>query len=105
MTILSTIFGIEPKDNAAQWNTAQKKKIQVPWPAAVREYNQQMGGTDCFNQNLNKFRVGIGGKKFYWHIFTWLLDASVVNAWSLHRMAGGTLDQLKFCHELVQFLL
>ena len=104
VTIMSTVYGVEPKDKARRWSAAEKKHIQVPRPAAVREYNRQMGGTDRMNQNINVYRCNISGKKFYWNMFTWLLDASVSNAWCLHRMAGGELDQLRFRREIVMTL-
>ena len=107
VSVLSTVFGVTPLDNASRWSSADKKKIRVPRPAAIREYNAEMGGTDRFNQNLNKYRVSIAGKKYYWSIFTWLLDAAVTNAWTLHRMASGNniMDQLKFRRDLVMFIL
>ena len=53
-----------------------KKNVNIPTPEAVREYNLGMGGTDCMDQNINAYRVSVRGKKWWWFIFTWLLDAS-----------------------------
>ena len=105
VTVLSTVYGVEPEDGAQRWSKEQKARIRVPRPAAVREYNRQMGGTDRMNQNVNKYRIKIQGKKFYWHIFTWFLDVSVANGWMLHREAGGDLDLLEFRRNIVMFYL
>ena len=44
-----------------------------------------MGGTDRQDQNVNKHRIAIRGKKWYWCMFTWLIDVTVQNAWLLPR--------------------
>ena len=35
----------------------EKKKIDVPCPKIIQEYNKFIGGTDRQNQNLNKYRI------------------------------------------------
>ena len=105
VTIMSTLYGVYPQDQASRWSREQKKRILVTRPAAVREYNRQMGGTDRMNQNVNKYRIRVQGKKFYWHVFTWLLDVAVGNAWSLHRQIGGGMDLLEFRRSIVMFYL
>ena len=44
------------------------------------------------NQNVNNYRIGIRSKKWYWSIFTWLLDVTIQNAWIIYRQfdAKGT---------------
>ena len=101
VSVLSTVYGVEPKDNAKRWSREERKKIDVPRPAAIREYNKYMGGADRLNQNVNKYRVAINGKKFYWHIFTWILDVGMANAWTLHCAAGGKMDLLEFRRQVV----
>lgn len=39
---------------------------------------------------------GIRKNKWWWSIFTWLLDVSVQNAWLLQRKAGYNITQLQF---------
>ena len=41
----------------------KKKKVEVSFPKIVQEYNKFMGGTDCQDQNLNKYRISLRGKK------------------------------------------
>lgn len=47
-----------------------------------------MGGTDLTNENVNRRRIAIQGKKWWWSIFTGLLDVAVQNAWQLHKAVG-----------------
>ncbi|KAJ6647185.1 Chimeric ERCC6-PGBD3 protein [Pseudolycoriella hygida] len=59
-----------------------------------------MGGTDRTDENVNAYRISIRGKKWWWCIFTWLLDVSVQNAWQLARKANPKLVQLQFRRNL-----
>ena len=57
------------------------------------------------NQMVNKYRIGIHGKKFYFGIFTWLIDVSLNNAWRLSRMTGNQSNFLEFKREVANFYL
>ena len=61
-----------------------------------------MGSTDRYNQDTNLLRIGIRGKKWWWPLFTWLLDATIVNAWKLHQ---GNMSQLQFRREITAVYL
>lgn len=52
------------------------------------------------DQNVNVYRIGIRGKKWWWPIFTWLVDVAIENAWQLSRLAGNKSSQLKFRTQL-----
>lgn len=102
VTAMSTLHGVEPITTVGRYSAEEKKKIQVPRPAMLTEYNKNMGGTDLMDQNINTYRIGIIGKKWWWPIFTYLIDAAICNAWVLSRRAGSTLTQLAFRREIVQ---
>lgn len=84
-----------------RYSQAQKKHILVDRPAAFGKYNDSMGGTDRMDQNVANYRIIIRSKKWYWPIFTWLIDTCVHNAWQLRRSAGSGQPQLDFRRELV----
>jgi hypothetical protein len=44
-----------------------------------------MGGTDLMDQNISTHRIGVTGKKWWWPIFTWLIDMCINNAWILQK--------------------
>lgn len=85
VTVASNIHGSTPKSNVSRWSSKDKKKVSVPRPNAIAQYNENMGGTDRMDQNINMYRVSIRKKKWWWTIFTWLLDVSLQNAWILHK--------------------
>ena len=96
VTVASTIYGEAPVSKVGRWSKEKMKHIDLPIPKAVSNYNRNMGGTDQMDQNINAYRIGIRGKKWWWSIFTWTIDVSVQNAWILARGAGCSIDQLEF---------
>lgn len=64
-----------------------------------------MGGTDLMNQDINRYRVSIRGKKWWWSVFTWFLDASITNAWRISRSCGSSLSQLQFRRDIAIYYL
>lgn len=62
-----------------------------------------MGGTELCDQNINRHRVNIRSKKWWCGIFTWLLDASAQNAWTLYRQVHPQekVTQLTFRRTIV----
>lgn len=101
----STAYGVQPITHVQRYSQQQKKKIRVERPALFTQYNKYMGGTDRMDQNISCYRVGIRGKKWWWSLFTWLLDASVHNAWILKRKSGSEISQLDFRRSIVQVIL
>ena len=98
VTTASTVYGSDPVQNVTRWSQAKKSRIQVPAPKSIREYNRAMGGTDRQDQNVNCYRIGLRGKKWWFPVFTWLVDVSLQNAWLLGRNSGA--DE---CDTLLEF--
>ncbi len=46
-----------------------------------------MGGTDRRDQNVNCYRFSIRMKKWWWAIFTWIIDSCLQNCWILHDIS------------------
>ena len=83
VTVASTLLGESPVGNANRWSKKDCKRIQVTIPHVIDIYNQNMGGPDCMDQNINAYK-------------TWLIYASVQNAWLLARSTGKDIEQLEF---------
>lgn len=88
-------------------------QVVVKLPHLIHEYNIHMGGVDRMDENIELYRVGVGGKKWWWKCFTYLLDTAVQNAWQLHREMeanegveeGTRMSQLDFRRYIVQSYL
>jgi DNA excision repair protein ERCC-6 len=97
VTLGSTCLASDPEGTVKRYSKNEQKYISVSIPHSIQIYNQNMGGTDRMNQNINKYRVSIRGKKWWWPLFTWMLDASIQNAWILSRsVSEENITQLQF---------
>ena len=45
-----------------------------------------MGGVDKHDWLVSKYACSIRGKKWYWPIFTRLIDMAVVNAYAIYKL-------------------
>lgn len=98
VTLLSNCHGIEPVTKVKRYSNKIKQIIDIECPNIVRAYNKRMGSTDVFNKDTNRLRIGIRGKKWWWALFTWLIDTSIVNAW---KLSADSMTQLQFRREIV----
>ena len=107
LTVASTTHGLEPLRKVERYSRTEKKKVEIDMPNMVYMYNRKMGGVDRVNQNLESLRTSIRGKKFYFPIVTWLLNAAMNNAWLLHRKSRGTgvLRYKDFAREISEYYL
>ena len=62
----------------------------------IETCNENMGGVDLMNKNVNRHRVCIKGKKWWWSLFTWRLNVTVHNAWQLQKLNKGEGTQEDF---------
>lgn len=102
---LATVHGNEACGRVQRYSRRDKRQIEIDYPSIVKEYNKHMGGTDRQNQNVNNYRISFRGKKWWWCIFTWLVDVSIENAWILNQKVGGSLVQLEFRKHLAEIYL
>lgn len=81
----STHMSVDPITTAKRWDRKQRKYVDVPCPAIVKEYNQHMGGVDLFDMLMSLYRSDHKSTKWYKRIFLWALNLAVVNGWLLYR--------------------
>lgn len=72
----------------------KKEMINVEQPQLINSYNRFMGGVDLHDSFVSKYRIQIKGKKWWWPLFTNLIDSALVNAWRLHRTINPAGDDL-----------
>lgn len=99
----STCFGMQPISNISRYSKEAQQRINVPRPCAITEYDKHMCGVDRFNQSVATYRIGYRSKKWWSTIFTWLIDACVVNAWNLQRKYHPDVSQLEFRREIATY--
>ena len=57
-------------------------------------YNKFMGGVDRFDENVESQRISFRGKKWWYPLFAFGIDASCQNAWKIHQ----TINEEKFTY-------
>ena len=104
--LASNFHSEAPLNQCRRFSTAKKKHVSVSQPNIVKCYNSGMGGVDLLDEMINAYRISIRTKKWYWCIFTWILDLVCVNAWFLYRrMNEDYMPFLKFKRSITLALL
>jgi len=90
VTVVTNHAPLDFSQSEVQRRQKGSSAISVRIPEVVKAYNAGMGFVDQLDWNVAKYRVGIRSKKWYWCLFTNLLDVTVVNACILFNMANPT---------------
>lgn len=98
VTIASNCHGLYPTTKVDRIGFVDKKraKIQVDCPANIKMYNKYMGGVDRFDENIDSMRVALRGKKWWFPLFAFGLDAACQNAWLIKRQSENTWTYCDF---------
>lgn len=64
-----------------------------------------MGGVDRCDENISLYRISIRGKKWYFPLIAQCIDLGIHNAWQLHRLGKGDLDQVTFRRQISMAIL
>ena len=88
--IASNFDTILPEVSVQRWSSENKSRIPIVQPYVIHTYNNYMGGVDHHDWLLEKHFVSIRGKKWYWSIFTRILDMAVVNSFVPYRLIHGS---------------
>lgn len=105
---VSSCDSVEPIGQANRWVSSEKKKVPVSQPYVISAYNKYMGGVDRMDENIDRYRISIRSKKWWWAPFAFCIDTSIHNAWQLYRKnaeQATQMDFLQFRRTIVQVYL
>lgn len=107
VTMATNYDSATPVGTVKRWSTAAASKIDIQQPLLFKTYNKYMGGVDILDQCVNNYRIGIRGKKWWWPLFTHMINLTLVNAWRIYQIANGgdSLDLLAFQRCIVRHYL
>ena len=98
---LATAAGLAPTTVTRRRRNGTE--VEVPAPMIVKTYTKTMGGVDRADQNKSRFSVSatVRTRKWWFRIFSGLLDMAITNAWQLYRFSVNRDQRLN--HQ--QFIL
>ena len=88
-----------------RWKRSERKQVTVPQPHVVKLYNKNMCGVDLFDKLRGHYRIRIRSRKWYWPLFRFCLNGSVINLWLLYRNVETKMSLLEFTRQIVISLL
>lgn len=106
VTVMTNTCEVLPLVQAKRYNRKEHKEILIPQPNVIHQYNKYMGGVDLHDNGIANYRIRIRGKKWWWPMFTNMIDSIVVNSWKIYKIANESrISQLEFRSQLVRSLL
>ena len=81
----SNFEGVEPVGEVTRFCGQQKKYIHIPQPHLNLSYNSNMGGVDLLDNGEKNHAITTRIHKWYWSVYSWFLNISMVQSWRLYR--------------------
>ncbi|CAF5018570.1 unnamed protein product, partial [Rotaria sp. Silwood1] len=85
----SNYVGINPVTQLIRWDKDQKKKVNIPAPHIIKEYNTNMGGVDTTDMLCALHPIHFKSKKWYMRLVWRVFDLMVLNAWLISKHLLG----------------
>ena len=104
-TIASNSYGVNPTINVSRYSRITKNSTNFPQPAVFSKHDEYIGGTTQMSKSIEKYRISIRYKKWWWPIFTWCIDSAVHNAWILNQKGKRPATPLDFRRSIVKAIL
>lgn len=67
-----------------------KRRVDIPCPPMIREYNRHMGGVDMADGLIGRYRIRVRTNKYTNRLMYHLLDLAMVNAYVLFKRVHKT---------------
>lgn len=94
--IMSNHEKVEPFSKVKRYCRKEKKHVDVSQPNLISNYNKYMGGVDTLDWNVQKYRIKIRGKKWYFPLFTNAIDVAIYNAYVIYCFCNENMPFLDF---------
>ena len=80
----------------------KRSHVYILLPHVDKAYYKHMGGLDLFNRFISDYRLRMRSKKWWWRLFAYFQNISVVAGWRIHKVLGGTLSHFQFRRQIVR---
>lgn len=83
--LISSCSGVEPVSTVSRYDRKLGRKVDVPCPSVVQEYNHGMGGVDLLDCLTSLYKYPLKSRRWYMYIFYHSICMSVVTAWVWYK--------------------
>lgn len=83
-------------------SSSEYKKLDVPIPPAVKDYNRFMGGVDLSDQLIGYYSLWKKSKKWYMTVLNHFIDIAVTNSYLLHKLLCSSKEEQPMTHQAFQ---
>lgn len=83
-------------------SSSEYKKLDVPIPPAVKDYNRFMGGVDLSDQLIGYYSLWKKSKKWYMTVLNHFIDIAVTNSYLLHKLLCSSKAEQPMTHQAFQ---
>ena len=95
-----------PKFPASRYDRKERRRVPVDVPGPIFYYNRCMGGVDLLDQTNANYRIRIRSRKWWWPLFAWGLNASMVNSWRIfRRLQNSNISLLEYIRTVTVTML
>ncbi|KAJ4425573.1 hypothetical protein ANN_27768 [Periplaneta americana] len=104
VTVVTSFESLDPKGEVQRRTKGSITNIAIPH--CISSHNKYKNRVDLFDNLMAEYQIWIHGKKWYFPLFTNVLNTMVVASWKLYTTADlGTHDLLMFRRQLATFFL
>ena len=106
VTVASNYYGVNPIHKVERRVKKENKKA-VDQPHLIHMYNKGMGGVDVCDRMLSSYRPRLRSKKWWWNIFSNMLNLAVVAAFTFYQYIGGSagMSHIMFRREIARTMV
>lgn len=106
VTVASNYFGVNPVHKVERCVKKEHNKL-VDQPHLIHMYNKGMGGIDACDRMLSSYRLWLRSKKWWWNIFSNMLNMAVVAAFRFYQHIGGSagMSHIMFRREIARAMI
>ncbi|TKS78300.1 PiggyBac transposable element-derived protein 3 [Collichthys lucidus] len=84
-------MGVELMSSVIRYCSETKIKEPVSCPVVIRSYNANMGSIDKNDMLVHLYRTPMKSKRWYLHLFAYVIDVSITNAWVVDQRDSKAL--------------
>lgn len=89
-------------ETVSRFVRSSKRRVDVPCPPMIREYNRHMGGVDMADGLIGRYRIRVKTRKYTNRLVYHFLDLTMVNSYVLFKRVHKA-DQSSELYELPNF--